>query len=181
MLLATAAAFTAPVTVSTLDGSSYSVFEVGNYFETQQGAQAFTTGSNTGGYTLSSIDIRFGNKIGSPTNLEVTLHAASGSDPNTTTTLATLDGESSPSAGVHTYTCSGSGCDLTAGGTYFVLMKAPSSASGSYYFAGTTTAAETTQPSNNGWSIADKGRDGEPGTWVDMLAAVKMKVTATEK
>ena len=168
--------------MSTLDGSSYSVVEVGNYFETQQGAQAFTTGSNTGGYTLSSIDIRFGNKIGSPTNLVVTLHAASGSNPDTTSdgTLATLDGNRSPSSGVHTYTCS-EGCDLTAGGTYFVLMKAPNSPGTSYYQVEMTQAAETKQPSDNGWSIADKGRDGVPGNWFDMLAAVKMKVSATLK
>ena len=183
VLLATAAAFTAPVTVSTLDGSSYSVFEVGNNFGThQQGAQAFTTGSNTGGYTLSSIDIRFGSKIGNPTNLVVTLHAASGSNPNTTTTLATLDGNSSPSsANVYPYTCSGSGCNLSASTTYFVLLKALNSSGISYYQVEMTQAAETTQPSNNGWSIADKGRDGEPGSWFDMLAAVKMKVAAVPK
>ncbi len=47
------------VTVSNLDESQYTVLEIGNYFGTvQQRAQAFTTGSASGGYTLSSIDIR---------------------------------------------------------------------------------------------------------------------------
>ncbi len=181
-LLATASAFTTSgVSVSTLDGALFQSYQVGNYNSTQQqGAQAFTTGSNTGGYTLSSIDIRFDNKIGSPTDLVVTLHAASGSNPNTTTTLATLSGASSPSsAGVYTYTCSGSGCDLSASTTYFVLMKAPNSTGTSYYQVDLTAAAETKQPSNNGWSIADKGRDGLYGNWFDMTAAVKMKVAAT--
>ena len=179
-LLATASTFTTPVTVSTLGGSLYQRYEVGNYLDTQQqGAQAFTTGSNTGGYTLSSIDVRISSKVGNPTNLVVTLHAASGSNPNTTTTLATLSGNSSPSSGTHTYTCSGSGCALSASTTYFVLMKAASSPGTSYYSVDLTAAAETKQPSGNGWSIADKGRDGIAGTWLDMLAAVKMKVTAT--
>ena len=179
-LLATAPSFTTPVTVSTLGGALYQHYQVGNYLDTQQqGAQGFTTGSNTGGYTLSSIDIRINSKVGSPTNLEVTLHAASGSNPNTGTTLATLSGASSPSsAGTYPYTCSGSGCNLLASTTYFVLMKAPSSPGTSYYTVHLTSAAETKQPSNNGWSIADKGREGLYGSWLDMQAAVKMKVSA---
>ena len=183
VLLATASAFTAPATsvsVSTLDGALFSSYQVGNYLDAEQaGAQAFTTGSNTGGYTLSSIDIRFGTKYGSPTDLVVTLHAASGSNPNTGTTLATLSGSTSPSTGSHTYTCSGSGCDLSASTTYFVLLAAPNSTGTSTYTVDLTSAAETKQPSNNGWSIADKGRENLSGTWVDMTAAVKMKVTAT--
>ena len=168
--------------VSTLDGALFQSYQVGNYNSAQQqGAQGFTAGSNTGGYTLSSIDIRFGNKIGAPTNLVVTLHAASGSNPNTSATLATLSGASSPSTGVHTYTCSGSGCNLSASTTYFVLLAAPGSTGTSTYSVDLTAAAETTQPSGNGWSIADKGREGLGGNWLDMLAAVKMKVTAVPK
>ena len=172
-----------PVTVSTLGGTLYDTYQVGNYLGTQQqAAQAFTAGSNAGGYTLSSIDIRFAGKTGSPTAFEVTLHAASGSNPNTGTTLVTLSGNSSPSsAGTYTYTCSGSGCNLSASTTYFVLLKAPSSPGTSYYRVDMTATAETKQPSNNGWSIADKGRENLYGNWFDMTAAVKIKVTATKK
>ena len=182
-LLATASAFTTPVTVSNLSGSLYLKYKVGNYLQVvQQGAQAFTTGSNTGGYTLSSIEIRIDGKVGSPTNLVVTLHSASGSNPDTATTLATLSGNSSPSsANVYPYTCSGSGCALAKDTTYFVLMKAVGSPDASYYEVDLTPAAETKQPSDNGWSIADKGRDGFIGNWYDMQAAVKMKVTAVPK
>ncbi len=179
-LLATASSFTTPVTVSTLDGAWSQRTQVGNcQFTHQQGAQAFTTGSNTGGYTLSSIGIRFSLKVGSRTNLVVTLHAASGSNPDTTTTLATLSGNSSPSAGVYTYTCSGSGCNLSASTTYFVLLKAPSSPGSSYYQVDLTTAAETKQPSDNGWSIANNARESLYGTWYSVsLGAYKIKVTA---
>ena len=111
----------------------------------------------------------------------MTLHAASGSNPNTSATLATLSGAKSPASGAHTYTCSGSGCDLSASTTYFVLLAAPGSTGTSSYTVDLTAAAETNQPSNNGWSIADKGRDGILGSWYDMVAAVKMKVTAVPK
>ena len=180
-LLATASQFTTPVTVSNLSATHYTTGEVGNYFGTQQqGAQAFTTGSNAGGYTLSSIDIQIAAKAGSPTNLQVTLHAASGSNPNTGTTLATLSSASSPSsAGTYPYTCSGSGCALSASTTYFVLLAAPSSASGSYYTVSVTNAtSETKQPSGNGWSIADGGRIDFGGTWSTAGGPLRIKVSA---
>ena len=186
-LLATAASFTTPVTVSTLNGALYQRYEVGNYQQTQQqSAQAFTVGSNTAGYTLSSIAIQIDSKIGSPTDLEVTLHRASGSNPDTTSDgrLAILDGNDSPdpsSTRAYTYNCSGSGCNLQAGWTYFVLMKAPSSPDTSYYYVDLTRTAATTQPSNNGWSTASRGREHYFGAWYQSQGAVKIKVTAVPK
>ena len=178
-MLATASAFTTHVSVSTLSGADNGVVNVGGGSPTQRVAQAFTTGSNTGGYTLSSIAIAFRASVGSPTDLEVTLHAASGSNPNTGTTLATLSGSSPSTAGSYTYTCS-SGCDLSASTTYFVYIKAPNSASGSHYLATFTSSAATLTPSGNGWSIADKGRLQyvEVG-WFDSGSHYRIAVTAT--
>ena len=158
-LLATAAAFTtkSKVSVSTLSAADTGTVDVGRSSnQTKSGAQGFRTGSNTGGYTLSTIDIQFRATVGSPPNLEVTLHAASGVNPNTGTTLATLSGSNPTSAGSYTYTCS-SGCDLQESKTYFVMMKAPSSANGSYYKASITTGTATKQPADNGWTISDEG------------------------
>ena len=181
-LLATAASFTTPVTVSNLSGSDFVYYQVGHYLGVpQEGAQAFTTGSNTGGYTLDSVDISFHTKANNPTNLEVTLHGASGSNPNTSTSLATLSGNSSPSSGTHTFTCSGSGCNLSASTTYFVLLKAPNSSGGNYYNVETTTAGDTQQPSGNGWSFANEARGKLAGTWYTAVGsggAFKMKVSA---
>ncbi len=185
-LLATAAQFTTQVSVSTLGGSRSGHHEVGHYQSAQQqAAQGFTTGSNTGGYTLSSIDIEFNATVGSPTNLVVTLHRASGSNPDTTTTLAELNGDNSPSsAGTYTYTCSGSGCNLDKDTPYFVLLKALNSTGTSYYYADLTSAAETKQPStNNNWSIANNARENLYGTWLSppTPGAYKMKVSAVPK
>ena len=182
-LLATAAQFTTLtiVSVSTLSGADNGVVNVGGGSPTQRVAQAFTTGSNTGGYTLSSIAIAFRATVGSPTALEVTLHAASGSNPNTGTTLATLSGSSPSTVGSYTYTCS-SGCDLSASTTYFVYIKAPNSASGSHYLATFTSSDETLTPSGNGWSIADKGRLQYVGVgWFDSGSHYRIAVTATAK
>ncbi len=183
-LLATAPQFTtlAIVSVSTLGGADNGPVDVGNSGSpTQRVAQAFTTGSNTGGYTLSSIAIAFRATVGSPADLEVTLHAASGSNPNTGTTLATLSGSSPSTAGSYTYTCS-SGCDLSASTTYFVYIKAPNSASGSYYQPTFTSSSETLTPSGNGWSIADRGRLQYVGVgWFDSGSHYRIAVTATTK
>ena len=183
-LLATAPEFTtlAIVSVSTLGGADNGAVNVGNSGSpTQRVAQAFTTGSNTGGYTLSSIAIAFRATVGSPADLEVTLHAASGSNPNTGTTLATLSGSSPSTAGSYTYTCS-SGCDLSASTTYFVYIKAPNSASGSYYQPTFTSSSETLTPSGNGWSIADRGRLQYVGVgWFDSGSHYRIAVTATTK
>ena len=179
-LLATASSFTTPVSVSTLGGADSGVIDVGNNGggPTQRAAQAFTTGSNTGGYTLSSIAIAFRATVGSPTDLEVTLHAASGLNPNTGTTLATLSGSNPSTAGSYTYTCS-SGCDLSESTTYFVYIKAPNSATGSYYGPTFTSSAETLTPSGNGWSMADKGRLQYVGVgWFESGAAYRIAVTA---
>ena len=182
-LLASASEFTtlAIVSVSTLSGGDNGVVNVGGGSPTQRVAQAFTTGSNTGGYTLSSIAIAFRATVGSPTDLEVTLHAASGSNPNTGTTLATLSGGNPSTAGSYTYTCS-SGCDLSASTTYFVYIKAPNSANGSHYLATFTSSDETLTPSGNGWSIADKGRLQYVGVgWFDSGSHYRIAVTATTK
>ena len=182
-LLATAAQFTTLtiVSVSTLSGADNGVVNVGGGSPKQRVAQAFTTGSNTGGYTLSSIAIAFRATVGSPKDLEVTLHAASGSNPNTGTTLATLSGSSPSTVGSYTYTCS-SGCDLSASTTYFVYIKAPNSASGSHYLATFTSSDETLTPSGNGWSIADKGRLQYVGVgWFESGSHYRIAVTATAK
>ena len=180
-LLATASAFTTLtiVSVSTLGGADNGVVNVGGGSPTQRVAQAFTTGGNTGGYTLSSIAIAFRATVGSPTDLEVTLHAASGSNPNTGTTLATLSGSNPSTAGSYTFTCS-SGCDLSASTTYFVYVKAPNSASGSHYLQTFTSSDETLTPSGNGWSMADKGRLQYVGVgWFDSGSHYRIAVTAT--
>ena len=182
-LLASASEFTtlAIVSVSTLSGGDNGVVNVGGGSPTQRVAQAFTTGSNTGGYTLSSIAIAFRATVGSPTDLEVTLHAASGSNPNTGTTLATLSGGNPSTAGSYTYTCS-SGCDLSASTTYFVYIKAPNSANGSHYLATFTSSDETLTPSGNGWSMADKGRLQYVGVgWFESGSHYRIAVTATTK
>ena len=121
-------------------------------------AVAFTTGANANGYTLSSIAAPL-RQIDASATLTVTLHQMAGagsyssSSTPSDTILATLSGTapSSTAWADTTYTCSGSGCSLSANTTYFVVAK--SNRNDGYAWAYADTSSENGYPSNNGWDI----------------------------
>ena len=142
-------------------------------------AVAFTTGAQSGGYTLVSITGDFAAKTGSPGNITVAIHAAdsnNSSNPASSATV-TLSGSNPDTAGLHTYTCSGASCALSANTTYFVVLSMPGTAGfNTYNLRATTSGSETAHPATNGWSIADSGRNksgsnawGSTGSYVPML------------
>ena len=137
-------------------------------------AAGFTTGANSAGYTLKSVTADFQSKGGSPGDLIVALHAAStsNSDHPAATALATLSGANpADDGGRATFTCSGSGCDLTASTTYFIVMStADTSGSGdnSWWWDGTNSDAETLTPTGNGWSLANGGVADSGSGWAAM-------------
>ena len=125
-------------------------------------AVAFTTGSNSGGYILKNAHRA---AEGAERELEpsspmtATLHAMAGTGQYSstsqvaTTVLATLAG-TTPTGSTYadtTFTCAGSGCKLSSGSTYFVVLA--SSAHPGYDWARATTETEVALPSGNGWSI----------------------------
>ncbi|MCY3698924.1 MAG: tandem-95 repeat protein [Gemmatimonadetes bacterium] len=105
-------------------------------------AQGFTTGSNTYGYTLTSVEVGFGTQPDG-----VTVRLATGL-PSATTFFATLTNPTTLVAGNNTFTAP-AGTQLRAGTTYFVVVRA------------NTGTIRTTQSGSEdsggaaGWSIAD--------------------------
>ena len=182
-----AEAFSTVTTISNFATAPVGFINVGNRFNSvTDAAQAFTTGSNAGGYTLSRITIESSGKSGSPTDMAVTLHAASsGNAANpATAVLATLSGENPDLSDTYPYTCSGSGCALSADTTYFVMMKAVNSPNNGYYQIPIGSGAEVKEPSSSAWSIADEGRATLNGTWGNAGNsdhAYEIKVTAVPK
>ena len=127
-----------------------------------QCAVAFTTGTEPGGYRLKSITGRFDNKgAGATAAISVAIHAAdtsNGSNP-ASASLVTLSGSDPDTAGLYTFTCSGSGCDVLASTTYFVVMSTADTTFNNYYnWEFTESDDETNYPATNGWSIANAGR-----------------------
>ena len=176
---------TSQVTVSNLSETTPGWQLVGqDWSENQKRASGFTTGSNTGGYTLNSVTVRIVSVLGSPTGYTVAIHANSGGSPAATATY-TLTGDAPTGAGDYTYTCSGS-CDLSASTRYFLVLSGTGDGQGRDVYENRTTGsdAETNVPSNSGWSIDNllqKKTDNDPWTSEGVTNVLKFKVTATEK
>ncbi len=156
--LATAAAFTTLASISNLASARAGDSSINNVLTKQ--AVAFTTGSaNSGGYVLKDVTLPLKNTSGSG-GLAVTLHQMQGSgqysstSAPSTTVLATLSGTAPTSSSYTdtTWSCSGSGCDLDPGATYFIVASRTASANYDWKYA--QTENESAQPSDNGWGIA---------------------------
>ena len=113
-------------------------------------AQEFTTGSDTFGYRLTSVDISFGGNA-SPSH-EVRIHAWS-SQLLPGNSLGTLSGSSSTLSGTVTFNASGTGIELSSGTKYFVVFDATASSS-----EGTTQHTRSNSEDASaaaGWSIGN--------------------------
>ena len=144
--------------VSNLGEVLSTIFNVSNTFVI---SNAFTTGSNVGGYTLDSATVNLFNISGSPGDLVVGIHSASGSDPGGL--LEDLAGADPGAGGNHTFTSTG--LTLDADTTYFIQLSSPSSVPGNSYLWSFTSSDNET--SSDGWAIADVGRisNDSGGTW----------------
>ena len=183
------------------DNTPPTTVSVSNLGETQTGAgqvgkagsivwaqaAGFTTGSNSGGYTLQSVTVKFMGITGAPTGLTAAIHAASGGNPAANATY-TLTGSNPVANAENTQSCAVTAtvtCSLAANTDYFLVLTAPSQASYKYYRAALTSSGnQTNLPDNAGWSIADAGKNRQNvGNWADLGASgtLMFKVTATPK
>ncbi len=115
-------------------------------------AQAFTAGSNSSGYTLTSIQLRL-KSTGTQAIFSVAIHADSSGEP-AAASLGTLKPTTALTSNYSLvqYNASGNGINLDAGKTYWVVMDTS--------FIRTTTHFQTTTSGDEdsdgtGWSIAD--------------------------
>ena len=121
-------------------------------------AQAFTTGANAGGYTLSSLGFDFDNIEAITTagsHLTVTLNEVSSGNPGTA--LCTLtDPATFSSSGVHTFDApKRSPCPtLTANTTYFAVIERVIVTTDNTELKVTTSGSEDTGGAMN-WSISN--------------------------
>ncbi|WP_424833210.1 choice-of-anchor R domain-containing protein [Ruegeria sp.] len=118
-------------------------------------AQGFTTGDNSAGYVLTSVDavLRNLNTMGCP-DLAVTIQSNSGGSPGTVVGTLTGPDNCEGTAGDHTltFTAPGEGLDLAANTAYFIVFKGKSSATEEIVI--TNSGAEDTGGAS-GWSIAN--------------------------
>ena len=130
-------------------------------------AQAFTTGSNSAGYTLKSVEIDIGTYNENATAFTVSVHSNSSGAPGAS--LGTLSNPASLSRdGVYAFTTRG--IALAASTTYFVVIDRVGAISGIQLNIN-DTASDAQDPGRaSGWSI-DNGslyRDWDSsGSWTN--------------
>ncbi|KKZ10840.1 MAG: hypothetical protein TH68_09700, partial [Candidatus Synechococcus spongiarum 142] len=131
--------------------------------------QAFTTGSNKLGYTLTSVSVRFErielDDIFTKNNphITVTIRNESGGKPGTTvgtlilpsTSPATFDNDNAATDPTFTFTAPGKGIKLEPSSTYFVVIASSGSRIGNVRFRMVRSEAENAGGAA-GFSIADK-------------------------
>ena len=165
--LAAAQSFTTLSSVSTLASTRSGDSNITSAIKQ---ATAFTTGAgNTGGYVLKTVTLPLRNKSGSG-GLTVTLHEMQGTNyandsAPSDTVLATLSGAAptSTSWANTTLTCSGSGCSLEAGKTYFIVASVTGNAVYAWNYA--TDQNQTKLPSDNGWNVWKSHQKNAGSNW----------------
>ena len=140
------------VLVSNIDQTSS--FTLAN-LQTDDQAQGFTTGSNSTGYDLTSIQVRFfrgASRDASIGTVTVTLNISAGPSPGRPgAVLHILSGGARPHGGVNTYTAP-SGATLAANTQYFVTLE------GGDGGPSVTLSNGEDSTSQSGWSISNVSR-----------------------
>ncbi len=140
-----------------------------NVTASQSQGQGFTTGSDSGGYTLGSLELAVSSFSGTASDITVRIYSESSGDPGTG--VHTLTTPASISTPVTTFTAP-SGTTLAAGTTYYVVI----STTGSGITLGRTNATAEDTGGASGWSIADDRRYFGGSTWVTTTSPIRMRV-----
>ena len=150
-------------------------------------ANSFETGSNSAGYTLNNVLVKFGATTGSPGNLTVSIYSHNSGSGNPNASVITLSGSNPTTAGDYKYTCSSS-CDLSKDTTYWLVLGATNSntSANKYIPKWTGSKSQTTAPSAaSAWSIGDGHKIDYSGIWYAGSSAsaayLMFGITATAK
>ena len=148
-----------------------------------QRAQQFTTGSNSAGYTLSSIGIGFTSIADTATagaNLTVTLNeVSSDSNPSASAECTLTDPATFTANAVNTFTAPATCPMLVASTSYFVVVNHSGSATDAIQLDSTSSGNEDTGGAD-GWSIGNTRR-WYSSSWNSSTSAhlIEVKATAT--
>ena len=148
---------------------------------TPKRAQAFTTGTNELGYTLSSIGISFGtiSSGSNPTSeLTATLNKVDGSNPGDVICTLT-DPASYVASSVNTYQAPAARCPtLTASTTYFFVLSRANDTTSTIQLDRTNSTSEDADPAA-GWSIADSRRFLTSDAWASPSDPTAHRIAVT--
>ena len=144
--------------------------------DTHEGAQAFTTGDNSDGYTVTSVGLDLSSGTNPTFNFTVEIWTNSNSNLPGSSLVTLTPPASLTHPGVNEFTTSG--IELAANTTYWVVVD--SDGGGNIQWEGTAADSEDST-SASGWSIADESYDRPfaGGTWNSYTDPFKLRVTGT--
>ena len=149
----------------------------GNFTNDQ--AQAFTTGSDSGGYSLTKVVIE--SRLREDADFTVSVHENDSGAPGTS--LGTLTNPTLPVTDARDdYEFTHSGIDLAASTTYFIVVDVGTS-SVLYTIYNTGSDAEDTGGAT-GWSIGDSSlyrSQSSTGSWTTWAESKRISMTGTVK
>ena len=137
-------------------------------------AQAFTTGSNTAGYTLDSVGVSL--KVTPPTAsyFSVSIHESSGGDPGDR--RYTLSNPSTFATGANVFTAPAKAF-LEGGTPYFVVVKYNNPTSSSEETLLLIAASDSEDAAGeDDWSIANSSEFLLSGSWMTRTDSLKIRV-----
>ncbi len=146
-------------------------------------AQAFTTGSNSHGYSLRSVDVEFSViQAGLSSSLTASIHADSGGSPGSSLGTLTNPVSFPVSSSDQTLTFTSTGIDLAASTTYFLVIDMSSNRGLEGIRATSSDAEDSGQLA--GWSIGDgslfKGF-ASTGSWAVNTPSLKVSLGGISK
>ncbi len=144
-----------PVLVSNLSESGPGAIAVDG---TNAGSQSFTTGANSKGYVLGSVEVKLGNASPDlPSDVTLSIYSESGSSPGSSLHMLANPHTFTPSA-TNTFIAPAD-ATLAANTTYFVVVEHTGGGSLSV-----ESTSSTTENGEAGWSIGDEHHTG-PAPW----------------
>ena len=172
---------TANVLVSTLEQT----FSGAGAFSSFDAAQAFTTGTDTNGYKLTSVDLSLivtGISSGLVYSVSVWSADASG-NPNASLGTLTNPTLTIGTDVTHTFTESGTGIDLNASTTYVIVVDVTTTGAGGVEINNTASDTEDSGKAT-GWSIADTSLYrawNTTGSWISFSQTRQIRVNGYAK
>ena len=175
-LLGTALPAAAQTAITLISNTGQGNWDTGS-LNTNDQAQAFTTGANAAGYTITGVDIQFAGYTGSASYTVSIWTEVSGSPGSSVDSLTSPS--SLTASALNSYTTSG--IDLAASTTYFVHVD---SSSNDNNFLQNTASNNEDSGGQSGWSIADgsvhRNKDGT-GTWLAYPRSKKILIKGSAK
>ena len=141
--------------------------------------QAFTTGSNSAGYTLDSVGVSLNTTPPTASYFSVSIHESSGGDPGNL--RYTLSNPSTFATGVNVFTAPANA--FLAGGTpYFVVIgyNHPTNASENVRLR-TTASDDEDAAGEDDWSIANSSELSRSGSWSTYSESLKIGVNGSAR